>query len=333
MVISQIFGFFLARSIPFFQVAASFLLVVRVSNLFFPCRSKNARRREKRDSMGDNAMANGAKKKRTNRSARLKRSKFDARREQLLSPTRCEDDCKISGEDQPPLSRKDASDNRISVMGEDEAPHRRRHTITYSSSPSVTDAEEEHNHVDDGVLDDWEAVADAISEANDLADHEPDSLFPLALHSVAASPIASQSITKPEPIRSAPRAWEPDDASRPRSLPSISKQWSLHAKTDRQCSLVGQQKGILSLPCRCPICYENLDPTDSSFFPCCCGFRLCLFCHKRILEDDARCPGCRRAYNSLSNGPETINFMRIPPASPWLSRSFSMISRSCSREH
>lgn len=38
--------------------------LLRVSNLSFPGRSENARRRKKCDPMGDNAMANGGKKKR-----------------------------------------------------------------------------------------------------------------------------------------------------------------------------------------------------------------------------------------------------------------------------
>ncbi|KAG6500526.1 hypothetical protein ZIOFF_040373 [Zingiber officinale] len=309
--------------------------------------------------MGYDAMANSAKKKRTNRSGKLKHCSL------LLIPplmgssavvggsAKGEDDCKILGEDHPSLSRKDVGGSKIRMIGEDEAPHRQRRSdsgpppmphqrgsmirrrSTDSSSPSVTDADEEDDHVDDGVLDDWEAVADAISEVNDLADHDPeDHLVPAALSSVAtASPIASRPTTRPEPIRSAPRAWKPDDASRPRSLPSISKQWSFPAKVDQKLCLVGQQKDTLLLPCPCPICYEDLDPTDSRFFPCSCGFRLCLFCHKRILEDDGGCPGCRRPYNSFLYGQQTINSIGTPLMPHCLSCSFSMISRSSSREH
>lgn len=70
-------------------------------------------------------------------------------------------------------------------------------------------------------------------------------------------------------------------------------------------------------PACCPICAEELDVTDSSFVPCSCGFRLCLFCHHRIAADDGRCPGCRRAYspdvaNRLSTGSKT------PAPSTWL---------------
>ncbi|KAL8118275.1 uncharacterized protein LOC141661844 [Apium graveolens] len=57
-------------------------------------------------------------------------------------------------------------------------------------------------------------------------------------------------------------------------------------------------KNFVSPPSSCPICCEDLDRTDSSFFPCSCGFQLCLFCHKRILEEDGRCPGCRKHYDN-----------------------------------
>eukprot|EP00271_Cylindrocystis_brebissonii_P002775 TRINITY_DN13577_c0_g1_i1.p1 TRINITY_DN13577_c0_g1~~TRINITY_DN13577_c0_g1_i1.p1 ORF type:complete len:1165 (+),score=206.53 TRINITY_DN13577_c0_g1_i1:525-4019(+) len=56
------------------------------------------------------------------------------------------------------------------------------------------------------------------------------------------------------------------------------------------------------VPSCCPICTEELDVTDTSFVPCPCGFRLCLFCHHRILSEDGRCPGCRKAYASTGEG-------------------------------
>lgn len=51
----------------------------------------------------------------------------------------------------------------------------------------------------------------------------------------------------------------------------------------------------------CPICSEEMDATDLSFLPCPCGFRLCLFCHKQINENDGRCPACRNKYEQTSS--------------------------------
>lgn len=49
----------------------------------------------------------------------------------------------------------------------------------------------------------------------------------------------------------------------------------------------------------CPLCCEDLDATDLSFLPCSCGYQLCLFCHKLILEQDGRCPNCRKQYDPV----------------------------------
>ncbi|KAL0440814.1 UNVERIFIED_CONTAM: hypothetical protein Sradi_0020300 [Sesamum radiatum] len=96
------------------------------------------------------------------------------------------------------------------------------------------------------------------------------------------------------------QAWRPDDAFRPQSLPNLSKQHSFQLDSERPFGRGGSVwgcKNVGPVPKSCPICYEDLDCTDSSFLPCLCGFRLCLFCHKRILEEDGRCPGCRKQYD------------------------------------
>ncbi|OMO77586.1 Zinc finger, RING/FYVE/PHD-type [Corchorus capsularis] len=124
------------------------------------------------------------------------------------------------------------------------------------------------------------------------------------------------------------RAWRADDAFRPQSLPNLSKQRSF-PNTDRHFGQRGVpwiHSSTFTVPSSCPICYEDLDFTDSSFFPCLCGFRLCLFCHKRILEEDGRCPGCRKQYEqdpmeaeaSIQEGSLTFR----------LARSSSMFARS-----
>ncbi|ERM96887.1 hypothetical protein AMTR_s00074p00034110 [Amborella trichopoda] len=182
---------------------------------------------------------------------------------------------------------------------------------------------------EDGSLDDWEAVADALQISPRIFPEisgkpvETNTTKP-SLYPNGGAPVGSlKPDYKPKPShfenRTA-RAWRPDDASRPISLPTLSKQRSFPMNLDRHC-LHGSMNWASShsTPSSCPICYEELDVTDTSFFPCACGFRLCLFCHKRILEADGRCPGCRKHY--------------APPASPAtaplrLPRSCSMRTRA-----
>eukprot|EP00850_Spirogloea_muscicola_P014190 SM000100S09417 [mRNA] locus=s100:190134:193113:- [translate_table: standard] len=104
------------------------------------------------------------------------------------------------------------------------------------------------------------------------------------------------------------RAWRPDDVTRPPTLPQLNRAQSLHIPasftTGPQWSsphhLKSAMWGVPPPPPSlfCPICTEELDHTDTSFVPCNCGFRLCLFCHHRIASDDGRCPGCRKAYST-----------------------------------
>lgn len=52
----------------------------------------------------------------------------------------------------------------------------------------------------------------------------------------------------------------------------------------------------------CPLCIEVLDATEKSFFPCPCGYQVCLFCFDRLKNDCGNlCPGCRTEYGSANN--------------------------------
>uniref|UniRef100_A0ACD5Z1N3 Uncharacterized protein n=1 Tax=Avena sativa TaxID=4498 RepID=A0ACD5Z1N3_AVESA len=332
------------------------------------------------------AVAREAKKKRGNRSAKLKQSKLDVRREQWLSQVKDVKEVKavvtpaaaaagassgspILASPHPPLPRRrvvtlprgeepqenkdevDVANQEAGSSDVDSPVHshvsysspggcssQRKHCRIYSpssgssawsSSRSVSDAEDEGtgggDKEDDDVLDDWEAVADALVANN----HNHQDLGPEEL---LVAPVAcvepAHAATRPEPIKTQRRAWSPDDDARPHTLPSLSKQASFPASRGNCWVGMGigaAQKGILAFQMSCPICYEDLDPTDSRFLPCPCGFHLCLFCHKRILEADARCPGCRKLYKSApsdgeaGNGRETENLVQMR-----LSRSCSM---------
>lgn len=199
---------------------------------------------------------------------------------------------------------------------------------------------------DDGCLDDWEAAADALVGAPDAnqGHYQNANLFPerettVGLSSGAQHPSCENVDAQVEILKSDRvgilgrgsengRAWRPDDAFRPQSLPNLAKQRSFPSGAERLQGFTNPwgRNTTPRVPTSCPICCEDLDLTDSSFLPCPCGFHLCLFCHKRILEADARCPGCRKEYASeplekeasVSGGSLTIR----------LARSCSM---SCSR--
>ncbi|OMP09285.1 Zinc finger, RING/FYVE/PHD-type [Corchorus olitorius] len=199
---------------------------------------------------------------------------------------------------------------------------------------------------DDGCLDDWEAVADALAADDDkremernnnnrenpflgsTPEHEQNPQLGLKGE---GSDLRNAKLECPRMVQrvtGSSRAWRADDAFRPQSLPNLSKQRSF-PNTDRHFGQRGvpwMRSSPFTVPSSCPICYEDLDFTDSSFFPCLCGFRLCLFCHKRILEEDGRCPGCRKQYEqdpveaeaSIQEGSLTFR----------LARSSSMFARS-----
>lgn len=173
-----------------------------------------------------------------------------------------------------------------------------------SSSRSSGDITEEDN-VDDGCVDDWEALADA-SEAEEEEEER-------LIHESAVK--EQENVAQ---SASSNRAWRRDDDHRPQALPNLAKQISF-PELDKRFSAA-------SIPSSCPICYEDLDSTDASFFPCPCGFKLCLFCHKTIYDGDGRCPGCRKAYER--NAMTTETSFQGGCVTVRLTRSSSMFCRS-----
>lgn len=285
-----------------------------------------------------------AKKKRTNRLAKLKQSKLDVRREQWLShvknkgqkvnldgrggshtPSRQIDNvqngsldnletCSTGGEnDNTSIHDSDLESlmNSLSGRSLDCNDSMKNLSESCSSGCSGNDSKED---ADDGCLDDWEAVADALNADDNK--HNPIIDFP-AKAEIRVEPTSPElsrenpgdESSKPENRNMVPGshttrcAWRPDDASRPQSLPNVPKQHSFLVQSDWHCghgAIAWAWQSIVPQPSSCPICYEDLDVTDSSFLPCSCGFRLCLFCHKRILEADGRCPGCRKQYDRVN---------------------------------
>ncbi|KAF8399357.1 hypothetical protein HHK36_015222 [Tetracentron sinense] len=307
------------------------------------------------------------KKKRTNRLAKLKQCKLDARREQWLSQAKIKEckeesngkcgssssphitnernrslenlEMKSIGEEENEGSSLHDSDLESlvnsptsSVLGGDNSRKDRPGSRSSSSSSNSSSCSSSSgccsgSEEDDGCLEDWEAVADALT-ANDKSPAVPEATIGLVASLDLPNKASGVDISKPEWKNKIPRvpvngrAWRPDDAFRPQSLPNLSKQRSFPMKSERHCGrgpVPWACHSINSQPSACPICYEDLDLTDSSFFPCLCGFRLCLFCHKRILEADGRCPGCRKQYDSVK-GETAVNGGVMP----------FLLARSCS---
>ncbi|KAF4376113.1 hypothetical protein G4B88_025204 [Cannabis sativa] len=203
-------------------------------------------------------------------------------------------------------------------------------------SGSITEEEE-----DDGCLDDWEAVADALA-ANDKSEtpcteSPPDcEVVPQLVSSCQETNGSGLDVesTKSDLTTAVPkgsgstRAWRPDDAFRPQCLPNLSKQLSL-PNSNRQHYGFGVVPWTHNTipPSNCPICCEDLDLTDTSFLPCLCGFRLCLFCHNKILEADRRCPGCRKPYDYAPVKAEAEAIVQGGSLTVRLGRSCSMVTR------
>lgn len=60
-------------------------------------------------------------------------------------------------------------------------------------------------------------------------------------------------------------------------------------------------------PRTCPLCIENLDETELDFYPCRCGYQVCLFCYDRLKKEyGAQCPKCRTEYGDPVDPSEVI---------------------------
>ncbi|XAR51804.1 hypothetical protein NMG60_11006542 [Bertholletia excelsa] len=126
----------------------------------------------------------------------------------------------------------------------------------------------------DDCLDDWEAVTDAlIADKNSELETARKSETNIE---IAVPEVPSKNsriiLEKPEHggrTKTNCRVWHHDDAFCPQGLPDLSKQRSISMKTKHLCGQGTNDlklQSFLSQPSSCPICYEDLDATDSSFF-------------------------------------------------------------------
>nr|XP_007151158.1 hypothetical protein PHAVU_004G022800g [Phaseolus vulgaris]ESW23152.1 hypothetical protein PHAVU_004G022800g [Phaseolus vulgaris] len=225
------------------------------------------------------------KKKRTNGSAKLKQIKLDVRREQWLSRVKKGSDVDSNGRvDHCPSSKNIASEE--------------------NRSSSKENGRKRGEDIEGSCIQESSPVQEAAKN----------------LREDFSKPEFKSGVPESHPSR---RAWKPDDALRPQCLPNLSKQHSSLLNSNwhgNHKTVPCAWQTIMSQPPQCPICYEDFDMTDSSFLPCSCGFHLCLFCHKKILESDGRCPGCRKPYDHVDG---SVGF-NIGVKSFHFAQSFSM---------
>ncbi|PWA76746.1 Zinc finger, RING/FYVE/PHD-type [Artemisia annua] len=194
------------------------------------------------------------KKKRVNRSAKLKQSKLDVRREQWLSQVKN----KGLG-----TGAKEEAKMRVPDVHAVKERERERERDMVKLEISVGENEGGYSDTDDELQKNCETESDV-----------------------------RETVPEPEPV-----------------LTTRAGQEGMH-----------MHHGVGFAPSACPICCEDLDMTDSSFLPCPCGYRLCLFCHKRILEDNGRCPGCRQKYEQPDQGTAPAKLARCYSMNPKLQK-------------
>ncbi|KAF8088963.1 hypothetical protein N665_0523s0009 [Sinapis alba] len=247
------------------------------------------------------------KKKRTNMSAKLKQSKLGLRPAMINKGDKEKTDfTRKTGNE-----KVEDLDVQSFIESLTNSPNSTLSGITSFSSCSsgsrsggnVTEEED-----DDGCLDDWEAFADALA----ADEHER-----IIKHSVDVALRDCQRTMSRKQKRN--QACRPDDKLRPQGLPNLGKQRSFPV-------MMNLHFNSVEVPSSCPICYEDLDLTDSNFLPCPCGFPLCLFCHKTICDGDGHYPGCRKPYESNTIKVETS--VRSGGLIIRLARSSNMFCRS-----
>lgn len=276
--------------------------------------------------MGSDAISNArlsafardsSKKKKGSRLGKLKQNKIDVRRDQWISQVKSKG-CKMESDNAlpstipKPIDRFKAPSNLLMRARRGDEIEHEPLTMSWASKKmghnhfssgndftqrttrrcsrrrnicSSFSSNEGEKDYDEGSLCNWEAMENVLPSSNKQT-----------------SNLSEDTLKGGRGYLGNARAWAPDDRFRPQSLPRISTKQQQKKKLVMKSSNRWQQMIGSEEASACPICCEDFDITDSSFLPCPCGFRLCLFCHKRILEVDARCPGCRKEYDSAHSG-------------------------------
>lgn len=174
--------------------------------------------------------------------------------------------------------------------------------------------EEEEEEAYDDAFDNWDGFKDACNSF----ENEDKKGSAAALHETKTEQVPKPN-TNQRRRKSSPAKIYHEDKQKPSPEKAIQKNRRKKNKSDQQQDCDEKTE--------CPICSEEMDATDLSFLPCPCGFRLCLFCHKQINENDGRCPACRKKYETSSNSGE-VSFQQRGRGTIRLSPSFRGLDRA-----
>ncbi|XP_010533428.1 PREDICTED: uncharacterized protein LOC104809223 [Tarenaya hassleriana] len=194
----------------------------------------------------------------------------------------------------------------------------------FCCSEKMGEGEEEEEIYDD-AFDNFEGFMDALNYFDD-EDKIPS---PERMTADEKSPRMSQSSSFPDksPLLDTKNSEkESPKISRRKSSPKKNPQGKTEKSEQEQASST-QQRISNTEPLPCPICCEVMDATDLSFLPCPCGFKVCLFCHKKIVDNDGRCPSCRKDYQT-SNASGEVSFQQRGRGILRLSPSFRGLDRA-----
>lgn len=184
----------------------------------------------------------------------------------------------------------------------------------FSCSKQMIEEEEE---AFDDAFDNWDGFSDALNSFEN-EDKKRSVLCQTRDLEQEKDPKPNTSLRN----KSSPAKLFHKDKSKQKSLPEK----ALHSNRRRKKKSDQQQE--CDEKSECPICSEEMDATDLSFLPCPCGFRLCLFCHKKINENDGRCPACRNKYEQTSSNSGEVSFQQRGRGTVRLSPSFRGLDRA-----
>lgn len=164
----------------------------------------------------------------------------------------------------------------------------------YDDSDNDSDVSDSDKNEDDSVFDSWEDIADSLTAFDGIQDDPKLKTKAIPINQLLNASQNCGILKTANTNQLLLKAWEPDDAFRPKSLPSMN--WNYINRNENTTNEAFANQSSL-----CPICFEELDLTDLSFLPCSCGFHICLFCHKTIMENTGCCPQCRKKYSHVAN--------------------------------
>ncbi|XP_010428482.1 PREDICTED: uncharacterized protein LOC104713125 [Camelina sativa] len=188
----------------------------------------------------------------------------------------------------------------------------------FCCSKQMTEEEEE---VFDDAYDNWDGFRDAL---NSFENDKDDTLKLEQGEDLVPNTSQRRRNNKSTPEK---KLFHKDNRCKHEASSPQKKMFHRNSKMKKSSNNSGKQEGDDDDE-ECPICSEVMDETDLSFKPCPCGFRICLFCHKKISENEARCPSCRKDYDQTSSNSGEVGFQQRGRGTIRLSPSFRGLDRA-----